>query len=63
MPSTQSAIPQSGRYAIEEIFDTQPALSCTDIEAWSDLLAEDVIMEIPYYIDRAYLGLPKQSIE
>ncbi len=39
---------QNSEQTIEEIFDAQLALSCTNIEAWSDLLAEDAIMEIPY---------------
>jgi uncharacterized protein len=34
---------------IEEIFDNYLALmSTSNIEAWSELLAEDAIMEIPY---------------
>jgi ketosteroid isomerase-like protein len=31
-----------------EIFDTSLALISTNMEAWSNLLAEDAIMEIPY---------------
>jgi hypothetical protein len=30
------------------IFDASLALISTDMEAWSNLLAEDAIMEIPY---------------
>ena len=40
----------------EEIFDTHLALmTASNIEAWSELLAEDVVMEIPY---AAALGMP-----
>ncbi len=41
---------------IEEIFDTHLALmSASNMEAWSELLAEDAMMEIPY---GAALGMP-----
>jgi hypothetical protein len=63
MPSTKSTIPQSGRYAIEEIFDTQLVLSCTDIASSASKSYQASIMEVPYYIDRAHLSLPKQSIK
>jgi uncharacterized protein len=40
--------------AIAQIFATHLALIGTDIQAWSDLLAEDAIVEFPY----AALGIP-----
>lgn len=41
---------------IEEIFDTHLALMiASNIEVWSELLAEDAVMEIPY---AAALGMP-----
>ncbi|MGL5833852.1 MAG: nuclear transport factor 2 family protein [Waterburya sp.] len=39
---------QPTQHTIDEIFDTALALISTSVEAWSDLLAEDAIMEIPY---------------
>jgi uncharacterized protein len=42
---------------IERIFATHLALIGTDIEAWSDLLAEDVVVEFPY---ATALGAPSR---
>jgi uncharacterized protein len=33
---------------VERIFDAHLALMCTDIQAWSDLLAENIAVEFPY---------------
>ncbi|MFN6498078.1 MAG: nuclear transport factor 2 family protein [Nostoc sp. DedQUE01] len=46
-----------GQNAIAEIFDAYLALIATNIQAWSDLLAEDVIVEFPY---AAALGIPQR---
>lgn len=40
-----------------EIFDASLALISTNMEAWSNLLAEDAIMEIPY---AAAIGAPSR---
>jgi uncharacterized protein len=40
-----------------EIFDTSLILISTNMEAWSNLLAEDAIMEIPY---AAAIGAPSR---
>jgi uncharacterized protein len=40
-----------------EIFDASLALIGTNVEAWSNLLAEDAIMEIPY---AAAIGAPSR---
>jgi ketosteroid isomerase-like protein len=40
---------------IAQVFAAHLALIGTDIEAWSDLLAEDAIVEFPY---AAALGMP-----
>jgi uncharacterized protein len=40
-----------------EIFDASLALISTNMEAWSNLLAEDTIMEIPY---AAAIGAPSR---
>jgi uncharacterized protein len=42
-----------------EIFDASLALISTDMEAWSNLLAEDAIMEIPY---AAAIGAPSRLV-
>jgi uncharacterized protein len=44
---------------IEQIFAAHLALIGTDIEAWSDLLAEDVVVEFPYAIA---LGAPSRFV-
>jgi uncharacterized protein len=41
--------------AIAQVFTAHLALIGTDIQAWSDLLAEDAIVEFPY---AAALGMP-----
>lgn len=55
MPQIPKTIPHSGHYAIDKFFDDTLALITTNIEAWSDLLAENAIMEIPY---AAAIGAP-----
>ncbi len=47
---------QSTQKTIEEIFDATLAFIGTNAEAWSDLLAEDAIMESPY----AAVGMPQR---
>jgi uncharacterized protein len=42
---------------IAQVFAAHFALIGTDIEAWSDLLAEDAIVEFPY---AAALGIPNR---
>jgi uncharacterized protein len=43
--------------SIEQIFAAHLALIGTNIEAWSDLLAEDIVVEFPYAIA---LGAPSR---
>ena len=46
---------QPTQNTIEEIFNAYIALVSTNIEAWSDLLAEDAVVELPY---ASALGVP-----
>ncbi len=48
---------QPTQKTINEIFDASLALINTNTEAWSNLLAEDAIMEIPY---AAAFGAPSK---
>jgi uncharacterized protein len=42
---------------IEQILDAHLALIATDIEAWADLLAEEIVVEFPY---ASALGAPQR---
>jgi uncharacterized protein len=45
--------------SIEQIFATHLALIGTDVEAWSDLLTEDAVVEFPY---ATALGAPSRFV-